>query len=337
MPYNGDVEVKVVPGRFILTGRRNLNTYSGQIAPGVLGYLRPGLRFDNDGNTPGAIWFMEQRRCKLCRERMGYTYDKVCAACLKSRRAMCPCGCGQEMPEYTKGGKIRPALNMSHYNKWQRDTGVFGDEWKKKIGEKSKGRMTPEIARKASETRAKRKKENPDAYKLSPERRAQLSARAKREWAEGKLGYFDKPGSKERFSKTIRAQYASGLRTVSPKASHGKKSVYQTPHGEKILRSSWELRAAQILDKWFGDWYYEPGRFKWESGTYLPDFYIPSLDLYLEIKGYASPVFVRKFSEFKREFPSIKIELVQAENLHELESSLYRVFSKQGWVAGRLL
>jgi len=59
-------------------------------------------------------------------------------------------------------------------------------------------------------------------------------------------------------------------------------------YNEIRMRSSWEINIAKHLDKHNIVWIYEPKRFyfKGEKFTYLPDFYLPEYDLYVEVKGF---------------------------------------------------
>ncbi len=51
------------------------------------------------------------------------------------------------------------------------------------------------------------------------------------------------------------------------------------------MRSSWEVSFAEYLDKNNVIWEYEPETFKLCNGKrYIPDFFIPFLDIYIEIK-----------------------------------------------------
>ena len=55
------------------------------------------------------------------------------------------------------------------------------------------------------------------------------------------------------------------------------------------LKGSWELLFAQWLDKNSIEWKHEAKAFEYEwngSRLYFPDFYLPQLDLYVEVKGY---------------------------------------------------
>ncbi len=56
------------------------------------------------------------------------------------------------------------------------------------------------------------------------------------------------------------------------------------------VRSSWERRVADWLFGHDIEYEYEPERFVFNGGySYRPDFRIPHLDLYIEVKGYMSP------------------------------------------------
>lgn len=54
------------------------------------------------------------------------------------------------------------------------------------------------------------------------------------------------------------------------------------------FRSSWEVNIAEILEALDIPFDYEPRRFYFrrERESYLPDFYIPSADVWIEVKGW---------------------------------------------------
>lgn len=52
------------------------------------------------------------------------------------------------------------------------------------------------------------------------------------------------------------------------------------------MRSKMEARTAYVLDQLDIDWEYEPQSFFLQNGmTYIPDFYLPDLDTWIEVKG----------------------------------------------------
>jgi hypothetical protein len=66
------------------------------------------------------------------------------------------------------------------------------------------------------------------------------------------------------------------------------------------MRSSWEVEYAKLLDRLDVKWEYESKQFDLgELGIYVPDFYIPAWDVYVEIKGWKSETGMTKFKKFK--------------------------------------
>lgn len=69
--------------------------------------------------------------------------------------------------------------------------------------------------------------------------------------------------------------------------------------GAVAMRSRWEVAFASVFDDQGYEWEYEPKRFTLPSGaTYTPDFYLPQVDLWVEVKGYLTPQAKAKFDEF---------------------------------------
>jgi len=58
---------------------------------------------------------------------------------------------------------------------------------------------------------------------------------------------------------------------------------------------------AQQLDEVGIAWVYEPRRFKLSWCTYLPDFYLPEFDIWVEVKGFMSEEAQQKIDTFRRE------------------------------------
>lgn len=61
-------------------------------------------------------------------------------------------------------------------------------------------------------------------------------------------------------------------------------TVLPTEYAGIVFRSRLEARWAVILDKVGARWQYEPEGYRLPSGSYLPDFLLPDLSCYLEIK-----------------------------------------------------
>ena len=98
---------------------------------------------------------------------------------------------------------------------------------------------------------------------------------------------------------------------------------YNSPNQGTIkLRSKLEAKYASILDDSSIDWYYEPKSFpyldkKGKRRTYTPDFYLPTEDKYIEVKG-----FKKVDDEYKVNYllnNGINIEMITQDNLKELK------------------
>lgn len=85
------------------------------------------------------------------------------------------------------------------------------------------------------------------------------------------------------------------------------------------MRSSWEVKYAKYLDENNIKWEYEPKRFYCGNISYLPDFYLPEKDLYIEIKGFFNSNGLKRFKEFKKYYPNIKIAVLMKKELIKLK------------------
>ena len=77
------------------------------------------------------------------------------------------------------------------------------------------------------------------------------------------------------------------------KKSWSKKSDYTCLDGSTVsMDSTWEVACAERLDALGIKWERDPSiklqyrDKKFRSRNYIPDFYLPELDIYLEVKGY---------------------------------------------------
>jgi len=83
------------------------------------------------------------------------------------------------------------------------------------------------------------------------------------------------------------------------------------------MDSSWELALAKRLDELNIEWirdntkYFEYIDMQGRIKKYYPDFYIPSKDLYIEVKGYWTDKIKHKMSEVTKNYP-IKLEILES-------------------------
>ena len=95
------------------------------------------------------------------------------------------------------------------------------------------------------------------------------------------------------------------------------------------LDGSWELKVAKYFDNIGIEWERNTKRFpyinlKGKDATYCPDFYLPSKDLYIEVKGYTTDLDKCKWSQFtkklevwtKKELLQFGIFTIKSDTMH---------------------
>lgn len=70
---------------------------------------------------------------------------------------------------------------------------------------------------------------------------------------------------------------------------------------------------ARELDSVGIQWVYEPKRFKLSTCSYLPDFYLPEFDIWVEVKGWMDEVSQRKIDSFRSETGKTLVVVMQKE------------------------
>ena len=111
------------------------------------------------------------------------------------------------------------------------------------------------------------------------------------------------------------------------KKHSGKKSFRygkSTPRGKGSyyngiwLRSSWEIKIAEWLDKQKWKWLYEPKRFELRDRTYCPDFYLPDLNMWWEIKGWFHKKHQETIRQFRELYPSERLVVITKDIYHRI-------------------
>jgi len=126
-----------------------------------------------------------------------------------------------------------------------------------------------------------------------------IPSRTKSESRVGELNPIYDIGHTKEARKKMSQAFVNG-RKMGYNKCWGNYSKYITPNqGEVTMRSGWEVKTADYLTSLGIDWYYE---FIWlELGdlNYLPDFYLPDLNMYIEVKGRLKPEDLIKFNKAK--------------------------------------
>jgi len=88
------------------------------------------------------------------------------------------------------------------------------------------------------------------------------------------------------------------------------------------FRSSWERFVAQSFDERDIKWQYESRYFDLGTQGYRPDFYLPELDCYWEVKGWHGPRSQKTISLFRNLFPDIALVVADKSVINMLSPKL---------------
>ena len=111
-----------------------------------------------------------------------------------------------------------------------------------------------------------------------------------------------------------------------PSAGAGKEGVAGALHGVKFAHPS-ETEFARILDFYGVKWSYEPRSFplRWDGDRtvemFTPDFYLPELDLYIELTTLRQKLVTeknRKLRHLRELFPDVSVKLLYKHDYHRL-------------------
>lgn len=105
----------------------------------------------------------------------------------------------------------------------------------------------------------------------------------------GKPGHLQTDKTKQQISDTAKKNKKSGGYRLG--AGHSNGCWYTTLNKRQVyFDSSWELAYAKFLDESNINWIRNTQKFEYqyqdETKNYIPDFYLPDSDVYIEIKGY---------------------------------------------------
>lgn len=93
--------------------------------------------------------------------------------------------------------------------------------------------------------------------------------------------------------------------------------------------STWELNFAYILKYLEIEWKREPKKFKLSNGTrYIPDFYLPEFNMFIEIKGRWFPGSKEKTKLFKKEYPEYNYYVIDAKKYFQWQKEFNKQINK---------
>ena len=127
--------------------------------------------------------------------------------------------------------------------------------------------------------------------------------------------------------------YVSGVLRVTPSNTAVGFALYETSVADRLRRepqeqkrvsatispptyffSRWEANYARLLNYRGVKWIHQPKTFQLKSQKYTPDFYLPEVDTYIEIKNYLSDYSKNRDRQFREMYPELKLVLILKED-----------------------
>lgn len=129
---------------------------------------------------------------------------------------------------------------------------------------------------------------------------AVASAETRRKQSEASKKQVWSAERRKKHSETMRRAVLENPESYSKNNIIGRVKIFE--YKGFRLKGSWELKTATWLDDQNITWEYEAGpqSYLWEGRDhlYFPDFYLPDLNTYLEVKGYKTERDEAKWSQF---------------------------------------
>ena len=166
----------------------------------------------------------------------------------------------------------------------------------------------------------------------SKEYRKELSRRIKRDWSNMSSENLYNRKIKQRKTKIKNGTLNPMLNSKNPysRARGGKRKDLNNIY----FRSSWEANVARYYNHKNIKWKFEPKQFIFENAddgivSYTPDFYLPELDKWVEVKGWMDEKSRKKLDKFKTYYPLeySKLELVAKTEYKEISKNKDKILN----------
>lgn len=113
----------------------------------------------------------------------------------------------------------------------------------------------------------------------------------------------------------------TGGKPTSPKASRGKAGVRKDVNDSIYFYSRWEANMARLYTYLGVKWEYAPRSFDIGGHTYTPDFYLPEIDTYIEVKNFWGEYSRVRDERFRASHPTVRLDVILKDEYLELEQT----------------
>lgn len=134
-----------------------------------------------------------------------------------------------------------------------------------------------------------------------------------------KIFFHERWKKHRKFCSNVCAIKSIGSLSTSPRAARAKAGIRADIDSSVYFYSRWEANFARILNFLHIKWVHQPRRFRLKNQVYTPDFYLPELDKYIEIKNFLSDYSQRRDQEFRELYPELKLILILKNDYQNLE------------------
>lgn len=110
-----------------------------------------------------------------------------------------------------------------------------------------------------------------------------------------------------------------GGKPTSPRAARGKAGIREDIHPSAYFYSRWEANIARLFNFFGMAWVHQPATFDIGAQNYTPDFYLPQLETYIEVKNFLGAYSQSRDERFRKLYPHIKLTLLLKEEYKKLE------------------
>jgi hypothetical protein len=204
--------------------------------------------------------------------------------------------CGDPTIFLGLGHGYRPYCSTSCQMKERMSDEVYMKHWKKKKTKENRELWTRPGNKERRELAARNlrefllidHKENPELRKSYSARGGESLSRRRKEDPERYKDIFSDEELKRR-------SVEASKRIRDPENKFGQRYGKKYKYGGFLFRSSWELKLAKFLDKLGYEWEYEDTEIQLDkTHSYTPDFFLPELNLFIEVKPRC---FTKKYRE----------------------------------------
>jgi len=112
-----------------------------------------------------------------------------------------------------------------------------------------------------------------------------------------------------------------GGKPTSPKASRGKAGIRKDISDKIYFYSRWEANFARLLNYLKIKWQYQPKTFDLKTQNYTPDFYLPDVGNFIEIKNFLWKYSRIRDDKFRKIYPKVKLQLILKDDYLKLEKT----------------